>query len=142
MGAPRRYEEGYAQYHFSGPKKLYDEFLRVALREGERASTKIQDFMSRYVKDHGSGNPSFEITQWIDNKDFRAVPTLLSGREKWDRYLSDCQVPELVSIAGAAHLVERIATHYWKERKNTLPGPKTGLEEIQEALDKEKENRT
>lgn len=89
------------------------------------------------VKDHGSINPSFTLTNWMDNKDFRAIPTLLSSREKWDKYLSDCQVPESVRIAGAAHLVESIATEYWKDKKHTLPRPKIGIEEIQEALNKE-----
>lgn len=140
-GRPIKYEGGAKHVTLSCNGHVLEQFQKIMAREGSSASEGFTDYISNYIKVHGSGNPSYEITQWIDNKDFRAIPTLLSGREKWDKYLSECQVPELVSIAGAAHLVERIATQYWKEKKNTLPGPKTGLEEIQEALNKERENR-
>lgn len=55
---------------------ILEKAKEVAKREGKPLSELIFTLLQDYIKKHGSGNPSFEITKWVEKPDFKAYPTL------------------------------------------------------------------
>ena len=91
----------YSVSSFSFPRDkedLVEQAEIIAQRERLSLSKLILSLLERYVKTHGSGNPSFEITKWVEEPEFMADPAVAETNEKWDRYLSQCDDKELSKI--------------------------------------------
>ena len=99
----------------SAEKTVYDEFYRIARRDGKAVSSLIQDFMEQYIKAHGEGNATFKLDTWTNNPSFKAVPTILSQSEKWFSYLKDCSKDELTDIAISCKDRLRQIEHFRKQ---------------------------
>ena len=46
----------------------WDEFIKICRREGESASEKIRDFVTRYVEVHGHGNPQMLLSSFAEKQ--------------------------------------------------------------------------
>lgn len=143
VGRPTKYEGGAKHVTLSVDGEILGQFQKIMLREGGSTSAGFTDYMVNYIKAHGSGNPSYEITQWVNDKDFRAVPTILAGDDTWDKYLKDCDKNEWLKLSvRATHILNTIAKYKHEEKGNKLPPKKRHWEEIQDALDKDKERNS
>jgi len=77
--------------------ELWEEFKKICIREGESMSSKIYDFVRRYVEAHKEGNPQlvlnrfFEVKQPVDAPRIMDPPTrgFLEGLKDPDRYRLD-----------------------------------------------------
>ena len=52
-------------------KPIYDEFKRICEREGESVSSKIREFIERYVIVHDVGNPQLQIMKFMEEAKLR-----------------------------------------------------------------------
>lgn len=83
----------------SEKEEIMKELRIIAAREGKSQSNIICDIIEEYVKNHLEGNSTFKIDNWVDNSEFKALPALLSPKEKWDSYLEECSNKECTDIA-------------------------------------------
>jgi len=55
--------------------EMMKEIKKIAYREETDVSVILRRLIKEYVKNHGEGNPNFELDKWND-ADFRAFPTM------------------------------------------------------------------
>ncbi len=67
--------------------KLSNEAEIKCLKEGKKFNLSgllrptIISTLTKYIQDHGDGNPGFDLKQWIDNPEFQATPSLFRTEE-------------------------------------------------------------
>lgn len=74
---------------FSYPSELsmmIDEAKKIAVREEKTLSKLIQELLEKYVKEHGSGNPSYSLDKFAD-PDFHITPAFGESFEKWKEFI-------------------------------------------------------
>ena len=107
-------EKGRRMTSFVLDIELLNRFKKIAGREETSMTDLLTNFMKEYIKQHGDGNPSFELTQWIDNEDFKVVPALWSKVENWNKYLSGCTKQELENLEARFAILKEKAIIQWK----------------------------
>lgn len=75
----------------------YEALKGIAQREGKAVNIILQSLVTKFVKDHGRGNDSFELSKWVDNADFQALPTLGEDPEKYP-YLKDPKTAAEINV--------------------------------------------
>jgi hypothetical protein len=104
---------------FSFPKdkeEIIYQATIIAARERTSLSGLILSLLETYVKTHGSGNPSYEITKWAEQPEFVADPAIREKNEKWDKYLSQCDAKDLQQLEGTFQLRAKQARKAWLEK--------------------------
>jgi len=66
---------------------LWQKLKEVALRERRDVQDIINEKIGEYVQVHGSGNPTYKITQWVNNTGMRAYPAFKTNRSDWQDYI-------------------------------------------------------
>jgi len=74
---------------FEADELSYKKFKEVCLKEGVDIGAKLNEFIKKYVKEHGDGNPAYKIDQWFDNSDMKAVPALFRDKYVWGNYINN-----------------------------------------------------
>jgi len=85
---------------FEADEASYKKFKEVCLKEGVDMGAKLNEFIKKYNKEFGDGNPVYQITQWFENSGMKAVPALFRDKYAWGNYinaLSDKEFRELES---------------------------------------------
>ena len=68
---------------------------QIRWREHLSVSNLVRKALAEYLKAHANGNSTFKLDNWSDNPEFRAVPTIMSDSETWEKYLRTCSPEEL-----------------------------------------------
>jgi len=76
----------YQMYLDKESEALFEEFKKIAKREGKSMAQMIKEFMADYIKKHGQGNPAFSLEKWVQDPGFKAYPALDSD---WQRAALD-----------------------------------------------------
>ncbi len=93
VGRPSKYTSRIV-YTSSIEKELYERFKEVAWRERKPMNVLIQEFMKKYIKEHGEGNPLYQIDKWIENPELIATPAFFEDIEKWKAYVKRIDDPK------------------------------------------------
>jgi hypothetical protein len=89
----------------------------IANRERTSLSRLIVSLLEDYVKVHAAGNPSFELTKWVEEPEFKGDPAIGESNEKWDKYLLECDDKDLSRLQGTFKKREEQAKNaYLKKR--------------------------
>ena len=103
---PKRFDVAVNSFSYPLPKsEIIHELRVIATRERKSFSELLVEIIEEYVKSHAEGNSSFKIDTWIDNSEFKAIPTLLSPRDKWETYISECNTEERTKIAIMSNFI-------------------------------------
>ena len=107
-------------HSFSYPSQkepIVDELRVIAARERKSTSELIMYLIEGYVKTHATGNPSFEIDNWIEQPEFIGDPALRETNDKWDRYLDSCDEKDLQQLMGTFQKRLQQTNQSWKKKK-------------------------
>ena len=100
---------------------ILEELDKIARREGKTRSSLTFEILKEYVKNHSEGNNTFKLDVWQEDPEFKALPTLLAGADKWNKYIDECDDQECTKIAVMANHVNKVIqmrrTKEWKERQ-------------------------
>lgn len=103
-------------FSYSCDKSAVIQELRIiAAREGKSQSELITCILEEYVKNHAEGNSTFKLDTWQDNQEFKAIPTLLTTKEKWVAYLKECNDKELTDISIQTGFIREYIEHKRKQ---------------------------
>jgi hypothetical protein len=116
QGRPKEYKSRVV-FTTSADADLLTKFQEVAAREGKPMNQIIQALMADYIKKHGNGNPSFEITKWVEEPKFKADPAVREGNETWDKYLSQCDKNDLAQLMGTFQVRYNQAKKSWIDKR-------------------------
>ena len=59
-----------------GKEPIFDEFKKIAKREGKSMAQVLHDLVEEHVKKHGEGNPTYTMEKFLQNPTFKAFPTI------------------------------------------------------------------
>ena len=95
---------------FKTNDEAYKKFKSLCAKEGIEIGDKLNEFIQQYIKEHGDGNPQFQITQFQDEK-FIACPAFFRGLDIWSEYIENRNEKELRElenqIYGLKHLIDK-----------------------------------
>ena len=119
---PKRFDVAVNSFSYPVNKSnIIQEFRIIAAREGKSLSELLVEILEEYVKNHSQGNNTFKLDIWQEDPNFKALPTLLSDAEKWNKYIDECNDEECTKIAVMASHVNKVVqmrrTKEWKERQ-------------------------
>lgn len=80
----------------------------IRWRERKSVSAIIRRAIEEYINNHVEGNDCFTLDKWQNDPHFKAVPTLLADKEKWNHYVDSCSDQECTDIGIMANYVHTI----------------------------------
>jgi hypothetical protein len=89
----------------------------IAKREGLSFSEFIMKIIGDYVSVHAAGNPSYELTKWVEEPQFKADPAVREGNETWDKYLEQCDKNDLAQLMGTFKVRYDQAKKSWIDKR-------------------------
>ena len=84
---------------------LLNEFEKLQWKEQINFSKLMRNAMSEYVRNHKAGNPAFTLDQFKD-PEFKVCPSFFENRNKWAKYIKNCNDKELDGIETKSDLVK------------------------------------
>jgi hypothetical protein len=102
---------------FTLDSSLLEPLDQICHRERLSRSEVVNDKIEKFVKEHLSGNDTYQITNWQEDPEFQAVPAFFSDKEKWknhfinsdqkDRTTLNMKVMELKNLFYQIQVEER-----------------------------------
>lgn len=84
----------------------YIEFKSLCAKERVNVGDKINEFIAKYLKEHGDGNPQFVLEQFAD-PNFIACPAFYRDSLAWNTYLSNATPGELQKFKGQIIMLDK-----------------------------------
>lgn len=81
---------------FEAEIESYNEFKSILAKDGQDVGEKINEFIKKFNKEFGDGNPGFSLDQFIENEAMKAVPAVFRSREDWINWVKQCSDPNLL----------------------------------------------
>lgn len=72
---------------FKTKEEIYTKFKEICVKEGVGVGDKLNEFIEKYIKEHGDGNPAFTLDQFAD-PNFKVCPAFFRDKQTWKEYLS------------------------------------------------------
>lgn len=73
---------------FEAKTEAYDKFKSICGRERVGVGEKLNEFIEKYNKEHGDGNPNFSLDVF-DHEEMKAVPAVYRTRKDWALYIHE-----------------------------------------------------
>ncbi len=94
---------------FEAEKESYDSFKSLCIKENVNVGDKINEFIKKYNKEHGDGNPAFTMDQFIEDPGMKAVPAFFRHRDDWQIYIENLPKKEVQEILWQAQAINSLA---------------------------------
>jgi hypothetical protein len=102
----------------------------IRWRERKSLSAIMRRAVEEYINNHAEGNDCFTLDKWQNDPNFKAVPTLMSDKEKWNNYIDSCSDQECTDIAIMANYIHTVVgmrrSREYKERQQQTKFGKYG----------------
>ena len=93
-------------------EEFWNDCMKVANREGNSLSSIIMEGLKKYMKIHGDGNPVYVLDKFIEDPDFKAVPAVLSNKDKWVKFCQHTNDETLKQLEYQGMIIKIIANAY------------------------------
>ena len=98
-------EEKLVNFHLDAA--LYHQLKTLALRENRTIKDILKDEITDYVKVHGDGNPSYQISDFFE-PDFNICPAVFRDSTAWKNYLEKRTPKELQEIKTQIIVIDKV----------------------------------
>jgi len=71
---------------FKADDVSYEKFKSICAREHTGVGDKLNEFIEKYNKEHGDGNPNYSL-DLFDHEEMKAVPAVFRTRDDWKEYI-------------------------------------------------------
>lgn len=75
---------------FEAEKDPYNEFKSILAKDGQDVGEKLNEFIKKFVKEFGDGNPGYSLDLFIDNSAMAAVPAIFRSTKDWLKWVLQC----------------------------------------------------
>lgn len=72
---------------FEAEKEAYAEFKSLCAKNGIDVGEKLNEFIKNFNRDHGDGNDSYTLDQFVDDNAMAAVPAVMRNKEDWIKWV-------------------------------------------------------
>lgn len=91
----------------------------IRWRERKSVSAIIRKAIEEYINNHAEGNDCFTLDKWQEDPNFRAVPSLLGDKSKWEGYIESCNDDECTQIGiMVSHIRNLVQIRRTREAKD------------------------
>ena len=97
-------EEKLVNFHLDAA--LYHQLKTLALRENRTIKDILKEEITDYVKVHGDGNPSYQISDFFE-PDFNICPAVFRDKKAWNSYLAKRTPKELEQIKNQIIIIDK-----------------------------------
>jgi len=80
----------------------------IRWRERQSKSAIIRKAIEEYINNHAEGNDCFTLDKWQEDPNFKAVPSLMSDKERWNKYVESCNDKEITELASKVTYIKDI----------------------------------
>jgi len=91
---------------FEAVDEEYIEFKALCAKERIGVGEKLNEFIAKYLKEHGDGNPQFTLEQFED-PNFIACPAFYRDGLAWESYMKQATPEELSKIRDQVVLIDK-----------------------------------
>ena len=102
-------------FYVDGP--TLDALEEIRWREHKSMSAIVRMALAEYVRQHKEGNDHFKLDTWQEDPDFRAMPTILASKDKWNEYIKQCNDQELTKLSIQSIHITEFISHTRTQRK-------------------------
>ena len=81
---------------FETDEDEYQKLKEICLREKCRVGDKLNELIAEYIKQHGSGNPVYQLDNWKD-PDFKVCPAFFHNSGTIHEYMMKCKDNEFAT---------------------------------------------
>lgn len=81
---------------FEAEKEAYQQFKAILAKDGIDVGEKLNQFIKKFNKEFGDGNPGFSLDQFINNEKMKAVPAVFRRKEDWLAWVLQCKDEKLL----------------------------------------------
>ena len=107
-------------------EKLYKEYKKIMARNNVTVGQDLNQHIAETVKNHTTGNDQFLISQWIDEKDMKAVPAFFSDNKIWKEYADKLTKHEFYELEKKAMELDFVIKDSYKEMEDVRKGVRYG----------------
>lgn len=97
---------------FETEKELYQKFKALCAKEDVDIGDKINELIAKEVKEHGDGNPAYEITHWFNNPNMMAVPALFRNETDWSSYYQKIDEKQYNNMDLQLNMINKVHNKY------------------------------
>ena len=91
---------------FETTEELYKAFKALCVKERTAVGAKLNEFIEKYIKEHGDGNPQFTMDQFED-PNFIACPAFYRTGQDWKTWLQKQDEQEREKVKQQILLIEK-----------------------------------
>ena len=91
---------------FNVDKENWREFRMLMVKENRPAGDALNEFIEKYLKEHGDGNPQFTLEHYAD-PNFIACPAFYRDGQAWQNYMNQATPEELEKLKAQIILIDR-----------------------------------
>ena len=93
----------------------YDAFKLICARERIYVGDKINEMIRAYIKNHGEGNPNYELDQWTDNPQMLAIPAVMRTLPEWQEYINGLSEKDYRDLEPQIQALKSKMDERWKK---------------------------
>lgn len=82
---------------FKADDMAYEKFKSICARERTGVGEKLNEFIEKYNKEHGDGNPNYSLDAF-DHEEMKAVPAVFRDRDSWQSYIENLGEKDLQEL--------------------------------------------
>ena len=75
---------------FEADKEEYSTFKAILVKDGVDVGEKLNEFIKKFNKEFGDGNPAFTLDPFIKDAEMAAVPAVFRSTEDWLKWVLQC----------------------------------------------------
>lgn len=76
-------------------------------RDDSSISAVIRNAVEVYIEQEANKSDCYKLDNWQEDPNYRAMPSLLADRSKWDKYIQEyADDTDLVEVAAAAKYIK------------------------------------
>lgn len=91
---------------FEADEKEYQKFKSTLAIDGKDLGETLNEFIKKFNKEYGDGNPGYSLDLFMDNSQMLAIPAVMRAADDWWSWLTKCDDPKMVqSILWQAQMI-------------------------------------
>lgn len=107
---------------FEAEKEEYQQFKAILAKDGQDVGEKLNEFIKKFNKEFGDGNPAFSLDQFINNEKMKAVPAVFRSKEDWLAWVLKCDDEKLLQeVLGQSQIILNLADNRILELRGHTP---------------------
>jgi len=96
-------------------EEMWSDLKVISARERRPIKVIGKELFADYLKEHGDGNPNFQLDQWTDNADIQATPAFMRTLDDWQRFIDGLDEARFREMESQAYAIKDKLDKKWEK---------------------------